>query len=74
MSSGERGVSFGDLAAGDHLALVCGACGWTRAYKAQAVQARLELLGAGGPATRVEDAARSVAWPCPRCARMRWWC
>ena len=33
---------------------------------------RLTVLGEDVEAFRVEWAASRLAWPCPRCARMRW--
>jgi hypothetical protein len=55
------------------MALVCGACGWSRDYDAGRLRRRLEALGEDA-ADLAAATARRIAWPCPRCARMRWWC
>ncbi len=57
---------------GCRLLLRCSACSWSRAYDPERVIARLQELRAGGHATRLADAARRVAWPCPACGRLRW--
>jgi hypothetical protein len=56
------------------VALVCGACTWQRRYRADAMARRLDALGSDGRSASLHEAAQRVAWPCPRCARMRWWC
>lgn len=52
--------------------LVCGACTWSRRYRADLLIRRLQALGFGGEETLVADVARHVKWPCPACGRMRW--
>lgn len=68
----ETQTTLGRLGPQDRIAFLCGACGWSRSYRASALRARLRDLGEEADDFRVERAAGRLAWPCPRCARMRW--
>ncbi|HEY0435962.1 MAG TPA: hypothetical protein VGC92_04940, partial [Phenylobacterium sp.] len=57
---------------GARLLLTCAMCGWSKAYSAERVIARLHELRAGGHDTRVAHVARRVGWPCPGCNRVKW--
>lgn len=60
------------LGAADRVALQCAACGWQRSYRAQGLRSRLAELGEDTGRIGAEHVAKRIAWPCPRCARMRW--
>ena len=57
---------------GCRVLLSCAACAWSKSYKPEPMIDRLRKLRAGGHETTLADAARRVAWNCPRCQRMRW--
>ena len=57
---------------GCRLLIACAACSWSKGYDPERVIDRLRALKAGGHATRMEDVARRVAWPCPACRRLKW--
>jgi len=57
---------------GSRLLLSCSACSWSKAYRPEAVIARLRQLRGGGHDTPLADLTRRVGWNCPRCSRMRW--
>lgn len=70
----QRPSTFGEPGPEDRVSFHCSACGWARSYRAARVRDRLQALGEDAGDAWAETAARRVAWPCPRCARMRWRC
>lgn len=68
------GASIGDFQRypGCRFSLTCALCGWTKTYNPERILERLRQLKSGGAATRIEDVARRVQWPCPGCHRFRW--
>ena len=70
----DDGASIGDFRRypGCRFTLTCAMCGWRKPYNPERVIARLHELKSGGPATRLGDIARRVAWPCPGCHRLKW--
>lgn len=54
------------------LLLICGACGWNKPYDPERILARLLQLKSGGHATRLDQVAKRVQWPCPGCHRLHW--
>src|SRR5262249_47300518 len=73
MSAADRPpMLLSHLGKGVRVALVCGACTWSKSYDPHRLIARLAEKGAGGPAPAIARVARHVHWPCPACGRMAW--
>jgi hypothetical protein len=70
--SDERTLGDYRLYAGALFQLTGAACHWAKGYQPTRVIQRLRDLKAGGHATTLREAARRVAWPCPRCAACQW--
>lgn len=57
---------------GSRLRLHCAACSWSKTYDPARIAERLVVRKLGSSMTPIAAIARHVAWPCPRCRRMRW--
>jgi hypothetical protein len=57
---------------GCRLQLVCGRCGWSKAYDPERVIQRLHDLRVAGHPTALRAVASRVAWYCPSCLHSQW--